>query len=361
MNHEIIYLIALRMCPLIGDAVIKKLISYFGSAQKTWFASTDELLSIYHIGQKTIQHIGNNSILDAAHKNVEYCLKNNICITHLWDETYPILLKECSDAPVLLYYKGNINWNLPAISIVGTRKMTSYGENFTKRLVESFQNKKINIISGLALGIDGCAHKIAYELKLPTLGVLAHGLSIIYPPQHKELARKITENGGILTEFLPNTKPERANFIQRNRIIAGLSSATVIIESGYGGGAISTVKFANSYNREIFALPGKITDINSQGCNQLIRNLEAQIITRPEDVLSLYGEDNLKNLQQELCFDFTDQELHVISYLKDKGKTQIDTLSLELNLPTFQLMPILLNLELKNIIETFPGKYFNLI
>ena len=361
MNQEIVHLIALRMCPHIGDMTIKKLIIHFGSAQNVWSATSEELLSVYHIGHKTIQHLGNQSLLDQAYKEFEYCITNNIQIVHLWDDSYPTILKECSDAPVMLYYKGAINWKLPAVSIVGTRKMTSYGENFTKKLVECFQNKKINIVSGLALGVDGCAHKKANELAIPTLGVLAHGLSTLYPPQHKGLAERMIQNGGILSEFAPNTKPERANFIQRNRIIAGLSSVTVIVESGYGGGAISTVKFANSYHREVFALPGKVTDTCSQGCNQLIRNLEAQILTRPEDVVSLFGEAPIKNLQQELWIDLTDQELKIIELLKRKGKLQIDALSLELNLPTFQLMPILLQLELKNIIETLPGKYFSLL
>ncbi|MGM5631448.1 DNA-processing protein DprA [Apibacter raozihei] len=360
MDQDILYLSALKHCPHIGESIIKKIISKFGSAKKAWFASSEELLTIYQIGKKTIQYIGDKSTLNQAYSDIEYCIKNNIQIVHLWEAKYPKMLKECTDAPVLLYHKGNINWDLPALSIVGTRKMTSYGKDFTEKLVECFQNKKINIISGLALGIDGCAHKKAYELKIPTLGVLAHGLKNLYPTQHKLLAEKIAENGGIITEFPPNINPERANFIQRNRIIAGLSLATIIVESAYGGGAISTVKFANSYNREVFALPGKITDHSSQGCNQLIRNLEAQIITRPEDIISLYHENTQKHFQTRLFTDLSATESIIIDYLREKGKTQIDILSDELKIPTHQLMHELLNLELKNLIDTFPGKYYNL-
>ncbi|MCO6564804.1 MAG: DNA-processing protein DprA [Apibacter sp.] len=361
MNTDNLYLIALKFCPNIGEATIKRLVLKFETAQKVWNTPKSELLSLYNIGKKTIQHIGDKSILSRAEEEIQYCINNQIQIINLWDCQYPNLLKECPDAPVLLYYKGNINWSLPTVSIVGTRKMTSYGKSFTERLVECLRDKNMTIISGLALGIDGCAHKKATELNVPTLGVLAHGLKTLYPPQHKLLAEKMMKNGGILSEFSTYTTPERANFIQRNRIIAGLSAVTVIVESAYGGGAISTVKFANSYHREVFALPGKITDNTSQGCNQLIRNLEAQIITRPEDILSFFGENMTTNIQTELFTDLTEQESKIINYLKTKGKTQIDTLSVELNYPTFQLMPILLNLELKNIIETLPGKYFTLL
>lgn len=360
MNNDILYLIALKHCPNIGDSIIKKLISKFGTAQKAWFSNHSEILTIYNIGKKTIQYIGNESILSQAQKEIQYCNKNQIKIIHLWENEYPSLLKECPDAPVLIYYKGNIKWNMPSLSIVGTRKMTSYGKNFTEDLVECLKDRKINIISGLALGIDSCAHKKSVEMNIPTLGVLAHGLQTIYPPQHQLLAEKIVENGGVLSEFPLNIKPERANFIQRNRIIAGLSTITVIIESAYGGGAISTAKFANSYNRDVFALPGKITDTTSQGCNRLIRNLEAQIITRPDDILSLLGENNLKNNQQELFIELTEQETAIVNFLKEKGKTQIDNLALEFNTSTHMLMSILLDLELKNKIIPLPGKYFSI-
>lgn len=360
MNQDILYISALKHCPNIGESIIKKLVSKFGTAQKAWFSRPSELLAIHTIGKKTIQYIGNESILSQAEEEIQYCRKNQIQIIHLWEEEYPALLKECPDAPVLIYYKGNIKWNIPSLSIVGTRKMTSYGKNFTESLVECLADKNVNIISGLALGIDGCAHKKAVELHVPTLGVLAHGLQTLYPPQHKLLAEKMTENGGFLSEFTPHIKPERANFIQRNRIIAGLSFITVIVESAYGGGAMSTVKFANSYNREVFALPGKITDSSSQGCNLLIRNLEAQIITRPEDILSLLGENNIKNAQQELFVELNQQEQALIKFLKEKGKTQIDTLALEFNTSTHQLMSVLLDLELKNIVTPLPGKYFSI-
>ncbi len=361
MNSDTLYLIALRFCSNIGEATIKKLISKFGSAKKTWNASTKELLSVFTIGEKTILSIGDETLFKKAENELQYCLENQIKITHLWEENYPVLLKECTDAPVLLYSQGNFDWNAPSLSIVGTRKMTSYGKLFTEKLVECLENKNITVISGLALGIDGTAHKKAVELNIPTLGILAHGLKHFYPSQHKLLANKMLENGGIISEFPLDNKPERSNFIQRNRIIAGLSPVSIIIESAYGGGAISTIKFANSYNREVFALPGKITDTYSQGCNRLIKNLEAQIITQPEDILSYFGEKAPKTKQVELFIELNEEETKIINILKEKGKSQIDFLALELNNPTYQLMPVLLELELKNLINPLPGKFFELI
>ncbi|MDR2122099.1 MAG: DNA-processing protein DprA [Flavobacteriaceae bacterium] len=361
MNTDTLYLIALKYCPNIGDSIIKKLLSQFGSAENIWNAPLKKLTSVFKIGEKTTQHIGDETIFKKAEREIQYCADNQIRITHLFEDDYPLLLKECNDAPTLLYSKGNFNWNNPLISIVGTRKMTSYGKNFTENLVECLKTLDITIVSGLALGIDGTAHKKAVELQIPTLGVLAHGLKNLYPSQHKLLAAQMLPNGGIISEFSLDVKPERPNFIQRNRIIAGLSPVTIIVESAYGGGAISTVKFANSYNREVFALPGKITDVSSQGCNRIIKNLEAQIITRPEDILEYYGEKPKKNIQIELFAELEPQELEIINFLQEKGKSQIDLLSLELNLPTYRLMPALLNLELKNMIKPLPGKFFELI
>ncbi|TWP27298.1 DNA-protecting protein DprA [Apibacter muscae] len=360
MEKEILYLLALYNCPKIGEKFIKKLIHKFGSAKNAWFADPKDLLTIPNLGKSNIQFIGDENYFSQAEKQLQECTNNNINIVHLWENNYPFLLKQCSDAPTLLFYKGNINFNLPSISIVGTRKMTSYGKLFTENLVECLSSKKINIISGLALGIDGCAHKKAVEFNIPTIGVLAHGLNQLYPPQHESLAMNMLKNGGLISEYPVHTKPERTHFIQRNRIIAGLSSITIIIESAYGGGAISTAKFANSYNREVFALPGRITDISSQGCNQLIRNLEAQIITQPKDILSFLGDSINKIKQPELFPNLLEDEEIIYKYLKTNGNTSIDTLAVELNLSTFQLMPILLNLELKNIIKSNPGKYFEI-
>ncbi|MDR1876084.1 MAG: DNA-processing protein DprA [Flavobacteriaceae bacterium] len=361
MNIDTLYLIALRFCPNVGDLTIKKLRSHFGSAKNIWNASSKELTSIFKVGEKTIRYIGDENIFKKAERELQYCKDNQIHITHLFEDDYPFLLKECQDAPIVLYSKGNFNWNAPLLTIVGTRKMTSYGKNFTEKLVECLEGKNITVVSGLALGIDGTAHKKAVELNIPTLGVLAHGLKNLYPYQHKMLATRMLSNGGIISEFSLDVKPDRSNFIQRNRIIAGLSPVSVIVESAYGGGAISTIKFANSYNREIFALPGKITDVVSQGCNRLIRNLEAQIITRPEDILEYFGEKTKKTIQAELFIELNAEEKEIIRLLKDKGRYQIDALALELNMPTYRLMPVLLELELKNLIKPLPGKFFELM
>ncbi|MDR3272294.1 MAG: DNA-processing protein DprA [Flavobacteriaceae bacterium] len=360
MNDEVLYLTALKYCPNIGDLIIKRLVAKFGSAKNAWNAPQRDLLSLFRVGEQTVKFIGDESLMKKAENALEYCADNGIFITHFFDENYPALLKECSDAPVLLYYKGNFTWNLPSVSIVGTRNITSYGKKFTENLVECLKEKGIAVVSGLALGVDGTAHKKAVELGILTLGVLAHGLKMIYPHQHKLLADEMLKNGGIVSEFPLEAKPDRYNFIQRNRIIAGLSPVTVIAESAYGGGAITTVKFANSYNREIFALAGKITDKYSQGCNQLIKNLEAQIITRPEDVLEYFGEKINKAPQMHLFVELNEKERIIVDFLKEKGKSQIDVLAMELSQPTFQLMPVLLELELKNLVKPLPGKFFEL-
>ena len=361
MNDEVLYLTALKYCQNIGDLTIKRLVSKFGSAKKVWNAPQSELLSLFRIGEQTVKFIGDENLMKKAENTLIYCADNGIFLTHFFSENYPALLKECSDAPMLLYYKGNFTWDTPSVSIVGTRNMTSYGKNFTENLVECLKEKGITVISGLAQGIDGTAHKKAVELSIPTIGVLAHGLKIIYPYQHKPLANEMLKNGGIVSEFSLDTKPDRYNFIQRNRIIAGLSPVTVIAESAYGGGAITTVKFANSYDREVFALAGKITDKYSQGCNMLIKNLEARIITRPEDVLEYFGEKTKKAPQMQIFIDLNESEIKIVNFLKEKGKSQIDILAMELNQPTFQLMPLLLELELKNIVKPLPGKFFELL
>lgn len=359
--NEILYLIALRYCPNIGDLTIKRMIDYFGSAEKIWHSKFEERIKIYSVGKETAKYIGDAHILKKAISDLEYCQNNKISVLSIYEKEYPLLLKECNDAPVLLYYKGTINWNFPSISIVGTRKMTSYGKHCIHTMLDEITDKNINIISGLALGTDGEVHKKSVSLQLPTIGVLAHGLKKIYPPQHKLLANEMLQNGGIVTEFNLDAGFDKANFIQRNRIIAGLSPITFIVESAYGGGAISTAKFANSYNREVYAFPGKITDKFSQGCNQLIKNLEAQIITFPKEISSILGQDKQKPLQTELFSDLTQEEKQLVEFLREKGKCQIDELSAKMEMPTFQLMPILLSLELKSIVVPSPGKFFSLM
>lgn len=216
--------------------------------------------------------------------------KNNVKIKLKHQNQLPKLLSQCEDAPAIIYQKGEFNENLIPISIVGTRNSTLYGKNFIEELLAVLKNKNVLVVSGLALGTDGCAHTEALKNNISTVGVLAHGLHILYPSQHKKLSQEMIEKGGaLITEFNSTNKPDREHFLQRNRVVAGFSGVTIVVETAYGGGSMSTVSYANQYNREVFALPGKITDKYSQGCNLIISQNKAKIINKPQDILDELG------------------------------------------------------------------------
>ncbi len=266
---------------------------------------------------------------------------------------------------ILLFHRGNIDLgNKKIISIVGTRKITTYGTTFCQNLIEELAPLNPVIVSGLAYGVDICAHKAAIEKNLQNIACLAHGLNQMYPKEHKRYAQKIEENGGFISEFWSSDSFDRNNFLKRNRIIAGLSEATVVIESAEKGGSLVTADIANSYNREVFAVPGRATDNQSRGCNNLIKQQKAQLLTSAADIIYMLGwelKDDKKPRQTQLFVELDEEEKVIFRYLKEKEKELLDTIALECNFPAFKTASILMNMELKGVIRPLPGKLFQLV
>lgn len=317
METELLYAIALRRCQHVGNYNYRKLVETFGSAKNVWELPKSNLKNIYGIGNKRIEDIGNPHHLEFAQQELDYCHKNEITIHTISSENYPFLLSQCPDAPSILYSKGTLPKISKNISIVGTRKMTNYGKQFINDFLKELSKISATTISGLAYGVDAQVHEKSLELNLPTIAVLAHGLKMIYPAKHKPLAEKIISNGGaIISEYAVDTKPERENFLQRNRIIAGLSLQTIIVESAYGGGSMNTANYACDYNRDVFALPGKMTDKYSQGCNMLISQNKAQIIQSTTELLEncFPIAQNTPNLFDTITYPAIENQEHLYLY-----------------------------------------------
>ncbi len=365
ISEEYLYTIALRECSHIGDVHFHRLVRTFGSAQEAWKRARKEYKKLEGIGSKTVSDIGNEAHLKFAEDELIFCEKNNIQIRvkHL-NET-PSLLHECHDAPAVLYQKGQINDALPKVSVVGTRNITSYGQQFVKEFFEALQPSQYISVSGLALGVDKEVHEQSIRTQKPTVGVLAHGFKHLYPAKNKRLSQKILEEGGaLITEFSASRKPDRENFIQRNRIVAGISPATIVVETGFGGGSISTAAFANDYNRDVFALPGKITDPASQGCNQLIFHNKATAISTLKDLISMLGFNEPKEKMEELFphsetnIQLSDNQQLIYQSIKDHPQISLDDLSQKIEVSTHKILPIILELELLGKVKSFSGRQF---
>lgn len=368
MNSENYYhLLALSRIEGVGDIIAKKLIRHCGSAQAVFEEKKNALLKIQGVGASLVKSLKGKEVFERAEEELNFIDKNLIEIVSLYDNHYPNRLKECFDAPLLLFQKGRINFKNPhIISIVGTRQMTSYGRDFLKNLFDSLKEYNPIIISGLAYGVDIFAHQLALQYGLQTIAVLAHGLDRIYPNTHRKEAQKMQENGGLLTDFWSGTKPDRENFVKRNRIVAGFSQATLVIESAIKGGSLITADLANSYNRDVFALPGRVTDAYSAGCNNLIKTNRASVLTSAKDlayILNWKKEDDSqkKSIQKKLFTDLTVDEQKIYNYLLKEGKQQLDIVALHCNYPIHKTATLLLNLELKSVIRPLPGKFFEAI
>jgi DNA processing protein len=304
--------------------------------------------------------------LKDAENELQYIQQNNIETQYFLDENYPEKLKHCVDGPILLFKKGNINLNNdPIISIVGTRNMTSYGRSFCEKLVKDLTAYSPIIVSGFAYGIDICAHRSALKNNLQTIGILAHGFEEMYPKSHKIYADKVRENGGFITDFWHNDELQRENFLKRNRIIAGISEATIVIESAVKGGSLVTADIANSYNRDVFAVPGRTTDIYSKGCNDLIRRNKAAVLTSANDLIEMLNwqlEDRAtSSVQKQLFIELTETEQVVYDFLLKNGKELLDIISLKCKLPIHKTTTILFQLEMKGSVKPLPGKLFEAV
>lgn len=365
-KKELLYTLALQRVPNLGDTSAKKLIQAVGSAEGIFKEKKSRLLKIEGIGQIKLKELSLDLHLPEAEVELAFIESHNINYSYFQDKHYPEGLKHCLDGPILFFYKGNIDiQNKKLISIVGTRNATTYGIAFCEKLLENMAPLNPVIISGFAYGIDITAQKKAMELGLQTIGCLAHGFNQIYPKTHKKYVAKMEENGGFITEFWSNDAFDRNNFLKRNRIIAGLSEATIVIESADKGGSLVTADIANSYNREVFAVPGRANDSQSQGCNNLIKRQQAHLVTSAADVVYHLGweidERKSKPKQTQLFVELTKEEKTIWNYLKEKDKELLDVIAIECNLPTFKLASILLNMELKGVIRPLPGKMFQVI
>lgn len=364
-DQEFLNLLMLQNLSGIGQINSKKLLQHFGSATNLFQANLKELSQIDGIGKKRLQSLKDLSYLKQAEKELEFIQKNNIKVHYYKDEDYPSKLKQCIDSPILLFSRGNINLkNKPILSIVGTRQITSHGIAVCEQLVSDLAPLKPVIVSGLAYGTDIIAHKAALEHNLQTIACLAHGLDQIYPKVHQKYAAAIENNGGFFTDFTSDATFDRKNFLSRNRIVAGLSEATIVIESAEKGGSLVTADIAHSYDREVFAIPGRPQDKFSKGCNMLIKQQKAQMITSAADVVYFLNwdiETQKQNKQTQLFVDLEGEEQLVFEKLKEIGKAEIDTLSLTCNLPTYKLASILMSLELAGCVRPLPGKQFEII
>jgi len=364
-KDELRYTLALQRIPSLGDISVKKLLRKVGSAEGIFKEKKRNLSKIDGIGIVRLREINLKQQLEEADDELKFMEDNNVDWSYFLDANYPEKLKHCLDGPVLIFQRGNIDLvNKKIISIVGTRKITSYGSAFCQNLIEELSPLNPVIVSGLAYGIDICAHKAATENNLQTIACLAHGLNQTYPRDHKKYTKKIEENGGFFTEFWSSDKFDKTNFLKRNRIIAGLSEATIVIESAEKGGSLVTADIANSYNREVFALPGRATDAQSKGCNNLIKQQKAQVLTNAADIIYQLGwevKDIQKPRQTQLFVELDGDEKTIYRFLKEKEKELLDTIALECGLPVFKVATLLMNMELKGVVRPLPGKLFQLV
>ncbi len=365
MDNDLLYKIGLTFIDHVGHITSKVLISYCGSAEAVFKEKKQKLLKIPDIGEITAEAIIKQDILHLAEKEMKYVEQHNIKPLFYLDKEYPLRLKQCADCPVILYYKGNANLDAERIvALVGTRNATEYGKKMCNELVDGLKDSNVLIVSGLAYGIDAASHKAALKTGLPTVAVVGHGLDMMYPAEHANLANKMLDNGGLLTDFTSDTKLAPENFPKRNRIIAGLSDAVVVVESKAFGGAMITADIAFSYSREVFAIPGRADDIYSQGCNKLIKLNKAGLIQSADDLLNSLGWKDKKKkpkAQPQLFNDLKPQEETIVKVLQTVGAPMhVDDIALQANLSPGNLSTHLLTLEFAGILKSLPGKMYSL-
>ena len=366
MNEDLKYKLALSMIPGVGGILARNLVSYVGSVEGIFSEPLKNLKKIPGIGEINAKRVKNPEIWKQVDKELDFISQKKVELIFYTDKRFPRRLKTCIDAPILIYLTGNINLDQQrVISIVGTRNATTYGKQMVDELIHAFAERNYNIlvVSGLAYGIDIAAHKAALKYNIPTVGVVAHGLDIIYPQLHRETAKKMLENGGLVSDFPSGTKIDPPNFLKRNRIIAGLADATIVVESAKKGGALVTADIASSYNRDVFAFPGRSGDVYSNGCNQLIRNNGANLIEGIDDLEYFMGWETSKqkkNMQPGLFVELNDDEQKIVDLLNQFGELFIDQIAAELQKPASRISATLLQLEFKNVLDALPGKMYRL-
>jgi DNA processing protein len=366
MNNDLLYQIALTLVPNIGNVHAKTLALHFGDAESIFKAKRKDLENIDGIGIVRAKSIKEFNSFVSAEREIKFIEQYKIAPLFLTDKNYPQRLLNCYDSPALLFYRGNTDLNTSKIvGVVGTRNNSDYGKNICEEIVRDLSEQNILIVSGLAFGIDTIAHKTALKNNISTIGVLAHGLDTLYPAQNKSLAKQMIEQGGLLTEFMSGINPDKQNFPKRNRIVAGMSDAIIVIETGKKGGSLITAELANGYNKDVFAIPGRYNDSKSEGCNFLIKNNKGSLITSAHDLLENMGWlENKKVLakkQRELFIELTANEKVIIDILQSQENIAIDELYFKSALSSSSVAAALLMLEMQGIVASLPGKIYKLL
>jgi DNA processing protein len=374
MQNQLIYSIGLTMINGIGDILGRQLLQALGDAEAVFAEKKQVLEKIPGIGETLAAQIKSPEVLKRAEKELSFIEKNNIRCFFLPDPDYPRRLRECVDAPLLLYFKGKADLNARhIISIVGTRRITDYGRELTGKLIKELAEEvpDLLVVSGLAYGIDITAHRNALKYGLPTVALLAHGLDTLYPQVHRQTAIEMLEQGGLLTDFPSETNPDKPNFVKRNRIVAGLSDATVVVESAQKGGSLITANLAFSYGRDVFAFPGRVHDTHSQGCNRLISQNKAGLISCAADLIMAMrwdvGDEKSSHspqpqaVQTSLPFPPNEENSRLLSLLQGKKEMDINQLAAELDMPVHKLSNVLFELEMEGLIKAVPGNAYRLI
>ncbi len=356
--------IAFTMIPLVGPVLARQLIAYCGSIEGVFTESKRRLKSIPGIGEEIASQIAQSGrAFETAEVEIAYMERHGYDYVFYLDPSYPIRLQQIPDAPLVLYTKGNMNLHPQrSVAVIGTRKPTPSGKSFAEEIIVSLAPYDITMISGLAYGIDITAHKACLNYGIPTIGVMGSGMGCIYPDTHRDIARRMMENGGLVTEFSFETGPDAVNFPMRNRIVAGLCDVLVVVESGLKGGSMITAVLANDYNRDVVAVPGRRTDKNSAGCNLLIKRQQAHLIESGEDLIELMSwnaRTRKQSFQTDLFTEMTQDEQKIYSLIVADGEKDIDTLAFSSKITPGALAAILLTLECKGAIKSLPGKKYS--
>ena len=365
MSTELIYQLALTKVPHIGPVHARTLLQHC-NAEEIFHARRSFLEKIEGIGPQRAAAIAAFKDFSSVEKEIAFLQKFNIQPLFITDNAYPSRLLHCYDAPTLLYYKGTADLNAPKmVAVIGTRTHTAYARQVTEKIIEDLASLHITVVSGLAYGVDAVAHKAALHHQLPTIGVLAHGLDQVYPAAHGALARDMLKNnGGLLTEYGSGTMPDKHNFPARNRIVAGMCDAVIVVETGIKGGSMITAELANDYNKDVFAVPGRIGDEKSAGCLSLIRNNKAVLLTAAGEIADLLGWRDRKKSpskkQKELFIELSPPEKSIVSILAGKEQLHIDEINGQSGLSMSAVAAAILNLELQNVVVSLPGKLYKL-
>ena len=365
MNDDIFYQVALTLIPKVGAVTARNLMSYCGGARAVFEATEKELKGVPGIGAQLLHNIRNSDALFMAERELDFIEAHGIQVLFYTDPGYPQRLRHLPDSPPLLYYKGNADLNAKrTVAIVGTRRPSPQGVHFCEELVEGLKPYNATVVSGLAFGIDIAAHRACIANEVPTVGCVAHGLERIYPAQHTYSALEMIENGGLLSEYPSQTKPDRERFPMRNRIIAGLCDALIVVETQRQGGSMISAKMANDYHRDVFAVPGRIRDRSSAGCNLLIKSHRANLLENVDDlayVMRWEKSDVQQGIQRELFPDLTPGEETIVALLKQQDLLPVDQISAATQQSNSELAALLLGLEFKGVVRTLPGKRYTLV